>query len=100
MQAKNCSCSSALEVLVWSFLSCGGDEELGKLFVILFGSQGNGSDDDSGGASSSSSFCRGAEIICRLLSLRRIDDATIAAQGSHDGCVVVDMEVSAWCFVL
>jgi len=69
MQAKNCSCSSALEVLVWSFLSCGGDEELGKLFVILFGSQGNGSDDDNGGASSSSSsFCREAEMICRLLS--------------------------------
>jgi len=72
MQAKNCSCSSVLEVLIWCFLSCGGDEELGKFvsdsIEILFGSQGNGSDDDSGGASSSSSFfCREAEI-CRLLS--------------------------------
>jgi len=72
MQAKNCSCSSALEVLVWCVLSCGGDEELGKFVSdseVLFGSQGNGSDDESGGVSSSSSFCREAEIICCLLSL-------------------------------
>lgn len=77
MQAKNCSCSSALGLLGWWRFSSGGDDVLGKFVVsdgdvvLLFGSQGNGSVVESGGASSScfSSVFEEEEICGRLVSL-------------------------------